>query len=103
MRIARPSSTSARDHGVGRRRRARPRSSAVERTEVAEQVVDPVGARCPGPAVGEPLELERDLVDRARVEQVAQLLGPEQLPQQIAVERERGRPALGERGVASYM
>ena len=70
-----------------------------ERAERAQQVVHAVGA-AGAASVGEALQLERDLVDRARVEQVAELLGAEQLAQQVAIERERGGPALGERRIA---
>ena len=40
-------------------------------------------------------ELRLDLGERLRIEQVAQLLLPEQLAEQVAVERERLRPPLG--------
>ena len=54
-----------------------------------QEVVNPV---CPSrPAtVGEPLELELGLIDRPGIEQVAELLGAEQLTQQVAVQA-RGR------------
>ena len=42
-------------------------------------------------------QLALDLVDGVGVEQVAQLLLPEQLPQQLAVERQRLCPPLGRR------
>ena len=38
--------------------------------------------------------------DHRRIEQLAELLGAEQIAQQVAVERERRDPALGERRVA---
>ncbi len=44
-------------------------------------------------------QLALDLVDGVAVEQVAQLLLPEQLAQQVAVERQRLRAALGRRRV----
>ena len=44
-------------------------------------------------------QLVLDLVERARVDQVAQLLLPEQLAQQVAVERQRLRAPLGGRRV----
>ena len=50
--------------------------------------------------LGEALQLELQLVERGRIEQVAELLFAEQLAQQIAVEGERGGPALGEGRVA---
>src|SRR5439155_11588810 len=46
-----------------------------------------------------PAQLALDVLDRVRVEQVAQLLLTEELTQQIAVERERLRAALGRRRV----
>ena len=46
-----------------------------------------------------PRELLLHLLERLGVEQVAKLLLPEQLAQQVAVERERLRAALGERRV----
>jgi hypothetical protein len=55
------------------------------------QRVDGVRAR----ALGEPLQVGLDLLQRARVDQLAQLLLAEQLAQQLAVQRERGRAALG--------
>ena len=54
-----------------------------------------------GPPLGrEPLELELERGDHRRVEQLAELLGAEQVAQQVAVEGERGDAALGERRVA---
>ena len=59
----------------------------------AEEIVQLVGrARVAG-------ELRLDLGEGCRVEQVAQLLLPEQLAQKVAIERERLRSALGRRGV----
>ena len=52
------------------------------------------------PAVDEALQLELEVGQHAGVEQLAQLLGAEQVAQQVAVERERGGPPLGERRVA---
>ena len=46
------------------------------------------------------LQLQLDLCDRFRVEQLTQVLAAEQLGEQLAVERERLRPPLGERRVA---
>src|SRR5262249_2567670 len=46
-----------------------------------------------------PAQLALDILDRLRIEQVAQLLLPEQLAQQVAVERERLRTPLGGRRV----
>ena len=67
--------------------------------EEAEQVVDLVGV-AGAAAVGEALELELEVGEHDRVEQLAQLLGAEQLAQQVAVEGQRRGPALGQRGVA---
>ena len=55
------------------------------------QRVDAVGAR----AVREPLQVGLDGLQRARVDQLAQLLLAEQLAQQLAVQRQRGGAALG--------
>ena len=52
------------------------------------------------PALREALQLQLQLVERGRVQQLAQLLLAEQLAQQVAVERERGGASLGERRVA---
>ena len=46
------------------------------------------------------LQLQLDLGDRLRVEELAQVLATEQLGEQLAVERERLRPPFGERRVA---
>src|SRR3712207_5145988 len=46
------------------------------------------------------LEVVLDLLQRIRVDEVAQLLLPEQLAQQVAIERQRRRPPLGVRRVA---
>ena len=48
----------------------------------------------------EPLQLELELGDHRRVEQLAQLFGAEELAEQVAVERERGDAAFGEGRVA---
>ena len=48
----------------------------------------------------EALQLELDVGEHARIEQLAELLGAEQVAQQVAVERQRRRPPLGERRVA---
>ena len=70
-----------------------------QRAEHPQQVVDLVGVA--GPAtVDQPLQLELEVGQHARVDQLAQLLGPEQVAQQVAVERQRRRPALGQRRVA---
>ena len=54
-----------------------------------------------GPApVGEALQFELDVGEHLRVEQLAELLGPEQVTQEVAVERQRSGAAFGERGVA---
>ena len=71
----------------------------AERSEVSQQVVHPV-ERARLPPVGEPLQLELDVVERGRVEQLAQVLGAEQVAQQVAVEGQRGRTPLRERRVA---
>ncbi len=63
-------------------------------THRAQHVVEPVRVRGAG-AVAEPLQVRLDLVQRRRVDQVAELLLAEQLPEQVAIEGQRGRAALG--------
>ena len=70
-----------------------------ERAEVAQQVVHAVD-RSRMPTVGQPLQLELDLVERGRVQQLAEVLGPEEIAEQVAVERQRRRAPFGERRVA---
>ena len=70
-----------------------------ERAEAAQQVVDLVDVAGAAP-VDEALQLELEVGEHVGVEQLAQLLGAEQVAQQVAVERQGGGPALGERGVA---
>ena len=65
----------------------------------AQHVVELVGAAGPAP-VGQVLQVELDIGQHAGVEQLAQLLGAEQVAQQVAVERQRGGPPLGQRRVA---
>ena len=65
----------------------------------AEQVVHRVG-RARLSITGECLELELELGQRPRIEQLAQLLGTQQLAQQVAIERQRLCPAVDERRVA---
>ncbi len=54
------------------------------------------GPRSPG----QPLQLQLELGEGIAVEQLAQLLGPEQLAQQVAVEGQRLRPAVDQRRIA---
>ena len=71
----------------------------AEGTEQAKQVGHPFGVA--GPAVGgEALELGLDLGEDLGIEQLAQLGAAEELGEQPLVEGQRGRPALGDRGVA---
>ena len=65
----------------------------------AQDVVQLVGAAGPA-AVGQALQVELDVGEHAGVEQLAQLLGAEQVAQQVAVEGQRSGPPLGQRGVA---
>ena len=53
--------------------------------------VDRVRAR----AIGQPLQVRLDGLQRARVDQLAQLLLAEQLAQQLAIQRQRGGAPLG--------
>ena len=97
--MARPSSSSRSDPrgrvGVG----ARHDLVLAQVADGPQKVVQPVRA-AHAPSLGEALQLELQLVQRARVQQLAQLLGAEQLAQQVAVEGERGRASLGQRRVA---
>ena len=52
------------------------------------------------PRGGEPLQLELHLVERAGIEELAELVRAQQLAEQVAVQGEGRRAALGERGVA---
>ena len=91
--------------GEQRLRRSRlvsTRSAYLARREVADapqHVGELVARRRPG-ALGAVLEVVVDGVERVGVDQLAQLLLPEQLAQQVAVERQRGGAALGVRRVA---
>jgi hypothetical protein len=67
--------------------------------QAAQEVVDAI-ERGRVPVVGEMLQVELELDQRLRVEQLAQLLLAEQLPQEAAVERQRAGPPLGDRRVA---
>ena len=60
------------------------------------QLVGVGGAR----ALARPLKVGLDLLEAPRVDQLAQLLLAQQLAQQVAVERQRRRAALGVRRVA---
>ena len=70
-----------------------------EVAEAAKEVVDLVRV-VRLPLLDERLEAELEVRERLRVEQLAQLLLAQQLAQQVAVEGQRLRPALGERRVA---
>ena len=74
-------------------------SSRAEVADAAQHVVQPVAA---GRAreLGAALQVVLDALERARVDQLAQLLLAEQLAQQVAVQRQRGRAALGAGRVA---
>ena len=70
-----------------------------ERPEIREEVVEVVGvARVAGR--NQSLQFQLELGERFGVEQLAQLLRAHEVAQEIAVERERGGPALGEGRVA---
>ncbi len=78
-----------------------PRGDLVlaHRAQFAEEVVHAVRASRP-PSRREPLQPEFDVVERARVQQLAQLLRAEELAEQVPVERERRRATFRERRVA---
>ena len=100
MRIARPSARSCSWRARGSASSTRAAISSVgEIPERAEEVVQVVG-RPGAAAVAQALELELHLVQRAGIEQLSQLLGAQQLAEQVTVERQGRRPPLRERGVA---
>ncbi len=72
---------------------------AGEGPDHPQQVVGLVGVTGPA-AVDQALQLRLEVGQHAGVDEVAQLLGAEQLAQQVAVERQGGGPPLGQRGVA---
>ena len=77
-------------------RRAAAQLRLVQRqvADAAQHVVQRVhGVRAR--ALRQPLQVGLDRLQRARVDQLAQLLLPEQLAQQLAVQRQRRRAALG--------
>ena len=82
--------TPRRRAGRGARRRLLEREVADAAQHVVQRV-DGVRAR----ALGGALQVGLDLLERVRVDQLAQLLLAEQLAQQVAVERQRGGAALG--------
>ena len=82
---------------IKRRRVVQTQAHLVGRqvAKAPQQVVHPVGA--PRPALGvEPLQLHLKIVERLGVDEVAQLVLPQQFAQQVAVERKRlGTPFGG--------
>ena len=70
-----------------------------EVADLAQHVVQLVGTARPA-AVGDTLQLQLDVGEHTGIEQLAQLLGTEQIAQQIAIERQRRGAALGQRRVA---
>ena len=61
------------------------------------QDIEPAVRRCAiFPTSTPPPALQLHLVERTRVEQVAELLGADELAQQVTIKGERGGPSLGE-------
>ena len=58
-----------------------------------------VGVAGPTP-VDQALQLELEVAEHQGVDELAQLLGPEEVAQQLAIERQRRGPTLGQRRVA---
>ena len=88
------------DEGVGEVvRRARGQLLTRQVAEAAQQVVGGVGVAGPPPFV-EILEVGLEVGQRLGLDQLAQLLGAEEVGQQVAVEGEGLRLALGDRSVA---
>ncbi len=84
------------EHRLGRvaLRRARLALGRGEIPEPAQDLLERVAIL--GERVGvHQLERPLDLLQRLRIDQLAQLVGAEQLAEQVAVERQRRRPALG--------
>ncbi len=67
-----------------------------EQAELVVRLVDVAGQA----TVDQSLELELEVGQHVGVDELSELLRTEQVAQQIAVERQRRRPALGERSVA---
>ena len=73
--------------------------SGGEVADRTQDVVQLVGAA--GPAtVGQPLQVELDVGEHSGIEELAELLGSEEVAEQVAVERQRRRSPLGQWGVA---
>ncbi len=70
-----------------------------EGAEASEQVVGLVGVAGPAP-VDQALQLQLQVGQGGRVDQLPQLVGAQQLAEQVAVERQGRGPALGQGGVA---
>ena len=70
-----------------------------ERAEETQQVVHLVDV-AGQPTLDQALQLQLEVGQHVGVDELAQLLGAEQVAQQVAVEREGGGPALGQRRVA---
>ena len=104
-RTARRSSSSrAQPRGrLGRRLRALRRLRRREVADAPQHVVQRVGVARPQ-ALGAVLQVVLDLLERAGVDEVAQLLLPEQLAQQVAVEGQSATARRSAAGVSpSYM
>ena len=97
-----PSARQLGEPGIGRRavlEDARGDLVVRQVAQAPQQVVHLVdGGRLP--IVGQRLQRQLQVGQRVRVEQLAQLLLAEELAEQVAVEGERARAALGERRVA---
>ena len=71
----------------------------VQRPEVGEEIVEVVGMARPA-VLRDALQLELEIREHGRIEELAQFFGAEQVAQEIAVEGQCGRTTLGERRVA---
>ena len=83
----------------GRFRRPGLRLVLGQVTEVTKRVVQRIHAPDPAPA-REPLELELEVRQALGIDQLPELLPPQQLGQEGAIERQRLRPPFGEGRVA---
>ncbi len=88
-----------RSGGVAVQRRARRQLGRRQIAEPPQQIVQLVGVARP-PARGQLLQLRLHLGQDLGVEQIAQLAAADQLAEQVPVQRQRLRLALGERRVA---
>ena len=84
---------------VGGRPTAEIDVSGGQVADLAQHVVQLIGGTRP-PTRCQALQLQLDIGKHLGIEQIAQLFGTEEVPQQIAVERQRRCASLGKRSIA---